>query len=155
MPQHDAQAARLGDVYVFGGGVVSSYDHILRYDPATDRVAAVGRLPSAASDVAVASLGDTAYVVGGYDGASWLDTILAWRPGSAPRVVGRLPVGLRYAAVAAVGCCLLIVGGTTPRGISDAIVSFDPATGSVSRIGSDAQERARTPRLRRSEGGCS
>jgi hypothetical protein len=142
VPQHDAQAARLGRyVYVFGGGEFSSYDHILRYDPATDRVAAAGQLPTAASDVAVASLADTAYVVGGYDGASWLDTILAWRPGSPPRVVGRLPVGLRYAAAAAAGDRLLIVGGTTPSGISDAIFSFDPATGSVSRIGRLPQAR--------------
>ena len=142
VPQHDAQAARLGRfVYVFGGGELSSYDHILRYDPATDRVAAAGKLPTAASDVAVASIGPTAYIVGGYDGASWLDTILAWRPGSSPRVVGRLPVGLRYAAVAAVGDRVLVAGGTTPGGISDAILRFDPATGSVSRIGRLPQAR--------------
>jgi len=134
--QHDAQAARLGrDVYVFGGGVVSSYDHILRYDPATRRATSAGRLPTDASDVAVASVGNTAYVVGGYDGADWLDTIVAWRPGTAPRVVARLPSGLRYAAAAASGDHLLIVGGTTPSGVSDAILSFDPVTRSVSRIG--------------------
>lgn len=135
-PQHDAQAAALGsDVYVFGGGDVSSYSHILRYDPAAGTVSSAGTLPAAASDVAVAAIGQTAYVVGGYDGTHWLDTILAWQPGSSPRVVAHLPFGLRYAAVAAVGGRLIIAGGTTPDGLSDAILSFDPASGSVTRLG--------------------
>lgn len=136
VPQHDAQAARIGAyVYVFGGGEVASFDHILRYDPRTGAVAEVGTLPTAASDVAVAALGQTAYVVGGYDGAHWLDSILAWRPGTPPRLVARLPSGLRYAALAAAADRLIIVGGTTPTGVSDSIFSFDPATGTVKRIG--------------------
>ena len=115
-PQHDAQAATLGtQVYVFGGGVVSSYDHILHYDPATRQVSAAGTLPSAASDVAVTVIGNTAYIVGGYDGAHPLDTILAWHPGAAPRVVGHLPEGLRYAAVATVDGRLIIAGGSRAR----------------------------------------
>src|SRR5256885_6280646 len=40
-----------------------------------------GRLPRPASDVSAAVVGNTAYVVGGYDGAQPLDTIVAWRPG--------------------------------------------------------------------------
>jgi Kelch motif len=137
-PQHDAQAATLGgQVYVFGGGVVSSYDHILHYDPATHQVSTAGTLPSAASDVAVTAIGDTAYVVGGYDGVHPLDTILAWRPGKAPRAIGHLPDGLRYAAVAAVGGKVIIAGGSAgpSESLSDAIYSFDPASGALRRIG--------------------
>ena len=134
--QHDAQAAPIAPyVYVFGGGEFSSYDHILRYDPASGNVTAAGTLPSPASDVAVAAIGDTAYVVGGFDGVHSLDTILAWRPGTAPRIVGRLPAGLRYAAVAAITGRLIIAGGTLPTGVSDAILRFDPLTGAVARIG--------------------
>jgi len=128
-PQHDAQAAVLGGaVYVFGGGVVASYDHILRVDPATGAAAVVGRLPRPQSDVAVATIGDTAYVVGGYDGTAPLDTIVAWRPGTAAaRVVARMPFGLRYPAVAAVDGRLIIAGGTLADGVSDAILTYDPA----------------------------
>lgn len=120
---------------MFGGGQLAQYDHILRYDPATGAVSQVGSLPTPASDVAVASLSGTAYVVGGYDGTNWLDTILAWRPGSSPRVVAHLPFGLRYAAIAPDGGNLIVAGGTTPSGLSDAILSFNPATGRVRRIG--------------------
>jgi N-acetylneuraminic acid mutarotase len=135
--QHDAQGANLeGEVYVFGGGQFSSYDHILRYQPGDDRVSIVGHLPQAASDVAVATIGSTAYIVGGYNGEVALDTILAWQPGSVPRIVGRLPAGLRYAAVAATGSNVIIAGGSTETGTSRAILSFDPATGQVTQIGS-------------------
>jgi len=83
--QHDAQGAEFdGATYVFGGGQFSSYDHILRYDPANGRVSVVGHLPQPASDVAVTSIGNTAYIVGGYNGERALDTILTWH-GSACR----------------------------------------------------------------------
>jgi hypothetical protein len=135
--QHDAQGAYLeGGVYVFGGGQFSSYDHILRYQPADDRVSIVGHLPQPASDVAVATIGSTAYIVGGYNGEVALDTILAWQSGGVPRIVGRLPAGLRYAAVAATGSKVIIAGGSTETGTSRAILSFDPATGQVTQIGS-------------------
>ena len=135
--QHDAQAAALaGKVYVFGGGEFSQYDHILRYDPRVNSVSAAGALPGPASDVAVAGTGGAAYVVGGFDGTNWLDTIVAYRPGSAARVVARLPVALRYAAVTpTANGQVLIVGGSTPTGASDAIYRFDPASGTVRRIG--------------------
>jgi N-acetylneuraminic acid mutarotase len=134
--QHDAQAATLaGDVYVFGGGDFTEYDHILRFDPATDTVSAAGVLPTAASDVAVTQTGETAYIIGGFDGTNWLDTILAWRAGTAVRLVARLPVGLRYAAVTVANGEVLIIGGTTPTGTSDAIYRFDPLTGRVRQIG--------------------
>ncbi len=138
--QHDAQAATLaGQVYVFGGGEFTQYDHILHFDPATDTVSAAGVLPTAASDVAVTQTGGTAYIVGGFDGTNWLDTILAWRAGTTARVVARLPVPLRYAAVTAVNGKILIIGGTTPTSTSDAIYRFDPATGTVLQIGRLAQ----------------
>jgi Kelch motif protein len=136
-PQHDAQAATLGSsVYVFGGGQLSSYDHILRYDPGSGATSQVGTLPSPASDVAVASIDNTAYVIGGYTGTSFLNTIVAWTPNGNARVVAHLPFGLRYAAVATAAGRILIAGGTRTDGLSAAILSFDPSTGSVSSLGS-------------------
>ena len=73
--------------------------------------------------------------MGGYDGTNWINTILAWRPGSPVRVAGQLPVGLRYAAATAVDGQILIIGGSTPTSASDAIYRFDPSTGQVRQIG--------------------
>src|SRR5665213_2963245 len=135
--QHDAQGASLdGDVYVFGGGQFNSYDHIVRYEPGDGRVSVVGHLPRPASDVAVTTIGSTAYIIGGYDGQRALDTILAWRPGTVPVLVGHLPSGLRYAAVAGTTSKVIIAGGSTETGASRAILSFDPSTGRVTQIGS-------------------
>jgi hypothetical protein len=135
-PQHDAQAAMLdGSVFVFGGGQFSSYEHILAYDPAAERVNEAGNLPTPTSDAAVSVIADTAYVVGGYDGQQALDTVVAWRPGERPWLAGRLPYGLRYPAVAAIGGRLLIGGGSRAEAATRAILSFDPATGVVSRVG--------------------
>jgi len=76
-----------------------------------------------------------AYVIGGYDGSSWLNTIVAWSPTGGQRVAGRLPFGLRYAAVAPVGPRLIIAGGTETGSLSDQILSFDTRSGAVARIG--------------------
>ena len=135
---HDAAAVSLGGaVYLFGGGNgPSQLTSITRIDPATGRTSEAGQLPAASSDSAAAAIGDTAYVVGGYTGTRWLDTILAWRPGSPPRVAARLPVALRYAAVTAVDGSLVIAGGSTPAGTaSRAVLAFDPGSGRIRRIG--------------------
>jgi YVTN family beta-propeller protein len=136
--QHDAAAVALGGfVYVFGGGDISQFDHILRVDPHTGAVTQVGRLPHASSDVAAAAVNNEAYVIGGYTGTQWLNTIVAWRPGQPARVAGRLPVPLRYAAATAIEGKVLIAGGSTPAGAaSRAVLLFDPASGRVRKIAS-------------------
>ncbi len=134
-PQHDAQGAFLsGKVYVFGGGYTTELNHILSYDPASDAVAQVGALLAPQSDVAVARSGDDAYVVGGFDGTNYLNTIVAFHPGGAPTVVGHLPIGVRYAAVAVADGGLLIIGGSVPTGASDAVYRFDLSTHQVRRL---------------------
>ena len=138
LPQavHDAAAVPLGGaVYFFGGGDgVAQHDEIQRVAPGP---AIDGRTPARAElDQSAAALAGTAYVVGGFTGTRWLDTIVAWKPGSAARVVGRLPTPLRYAAVAAVDGVVVVAGGSTPAGTaSTAVLAFDPASGRVRRIG--------------------
>ena len=95
-----------------------------------------GRLPAPSSDQSAAAIAGTAYIVGGYTGSRWLDTIVAWRPGSAARVVARLPFAVRYAAVAAVGGRLVIAGGSLEAGTaSDAVLEYSPKSGRVTRVG--------------------
>ena len=98
--------------------------------------AVVGRLPAPSSDQSAAVIGDTAYVVGGYTGTRWLDTIVAWRPGVQPRVVAHLPFALRYAAVAAAGGRLVIAGGSLESGAaSAAVLTYKPGSRGVAKIG--------------------
>jgi YVTN family beta-propeller protein len=135
---HDTAAVLLGDsVYVFGGGTATNTqaDQILRVSIAGGAVAVVGRLPAPSSDQAAAAFEGTAYVVGGYTGRRWLDTIVAWRPGSVAHVVAHLPTALRYAAVAVADGRLIIAGGSLPSGTaSDAVLAYRPG-GRVVRVG--------------------
>ncbi|MBV9533776.1 MAG: hypothetical protein JO321_00010 [Solirubrobacterales bacterium] len=149
-PLHDAAAARVGStVYLFGGGQASSYTAITKIDPHSGRSDAAGWLPQPRSDLAAATVGHTVYLVGGFTGQTPLSTILAWTapaPGGGgsekarsirgqARVAGRLPRPLRYASVAASGGRVVIAGGISTHGVSAQIVTFDPANGRVSRLG--------------------
>ncbi len=136
---HDAAAVRLGGaVYLFGGGTNANTqsDRIVRVPLSGGAGTVIGRLPAPSSDQSAAAIGSTAYVVGGYTGTRWLDTIVAWRPGTSARVVARLPVPLRYAAVTAVAGRLVIAGGSLENGTaSAAVLEYTPALARVRALG--------------------
>jgi YVTN family beta-propeller protein len=137
---HDTAAVRIGRAaYLFGGGTAATTqsDEIVRVPAAGGGpTGVVGRLPAPSSDQAAAAIGGTAYIVGGYTGSRWLDTIVAWRPGSTARVVAHLPFPLRYAAVAVVRKRLVIAGGSLESGrASEAVLEYAPSRAGVRRVG--------------------
>ena len=135
---HDTAAVRIGSaVYLFGGGTNAGTqsDAIVRIPAAGGGATTVGRLPAPSSDQSGAAIGGTAYIVGGYTGSCWLNTIVAWTPGSSARVVAHLPFALRYAAVTAAGGAVVIAGGSLENGTaSSAVLTYTPG-GGVQRIG--------------------
>jgi len=135
---HDTAAVRLaGAVYLFGGGTNANTqsDAIVRVRADGRAASIVGGLPAPSSDQSAAVIGATAYIVGGYTGSRWLDTIVAWRPGSPAHVIAHLPFALRYAAVTAVGRRLVIAGGSLQDGTASAAVLEYTPGGRVKRIG--------------------
>jgi YVTN family beta-propeller protein len=130
---HDSAAARIGSgVYLFGGGTNAGTqsDRIVYIPLGGGATTVVGRLPAPSSDQSAAALGGSAYIVGGYTGARWLNTIVAWKPGFNARVVAHLPFSLRYAAVTAVGRTLVIAGGSLENGsASRAVFAYAPGRG--------------------------
>ncbi len=141
-PLHDAAAVRLGSkVYLFGGGQSASYNTITAVDPRTGRSQPAGRLPQPRSDLRAATVDHTVYLVGGFTGRAPLSSILAWSPaargtsGSSAHTVAHLPQPLRYAAVATAGGRVVIAGGITPQGATAQVLVFDPATHSVTHLG--------------------
>ena len=136
---HDGAAVRIGSkVYEFGGGDgIRQLDQILRVDPTTGAASRVGSLPAPSSDHASTVVAGQAYIVGGYTGRNWLNTIVTWRPGESARVVARLPTPIRYAAVAAAQGKIIVAGGSLPNGTaSRAVYSFDPRGRELRRLGS-------------------
>ena len=133
---HDAAGAIVGQrLLIFGGGSAAGTDAVQAFDLGTHAATVIGHLPRPLSDLASAQIGDTTYLVGGYDGRVPRGEILATHDGRQFTTVGQLPVGLRYPAVAAVAGRLVVAGGETASGLSKAVFSFDPGTRAVTEIG--------------------
>jgi hypothetical protein len=139
-----AAAVTIGDrEYIFGGATGSAVSPtpelgILRYDPLSSNstVPEIAHLPSLNYGLAAAAIGSTVYIVGGYNGKTTLDTIVAWRPGGTATVVASLPVALRYAAVAAVDGRIVIAGGLLANNTtaSRSVYVYNPATHTVTTL---------------------
>jgi hypothetical protein len=66
---HDGAGAMIGGkLFVFGGGTVSGTDVVQAFDPASRSSAVVAHLPVSLSDLSAVTVGNTTYLVGGYDG---------------------------------------------------------------------------------------
>jgi hypothetical protein len=134
-PAHDAAGAVLaGRPYLFGGGdqaELAAVQALRRRGTA----AVLGQLPGPRSDISSVTLGSTAYLVGGYNGTSWVGTVLATSNGKAFTRVATLPVPVRYAAVAGAGQRIWVFGGLTPAGPSRVIQRVNPATGRAAVVG--------------------
>jgi len=129
---HDAAGALLGGkTIVFGGGGTSS---VAIVQQAGGEV--IGALPMVRSDLAAATVGNTAYLVGGYDGTALRREVLATSDGKSFRQVATLPQGVRYPAVAALGGTIYVIGGELASGTSTPdIVALDTATGQARLLG--------------------
>jgi outer membrane protein assembly factor BamB len=141
-PLHDAAAAVLGNqVLVFGGGTETSSDEVQALPvpeggSANPTAGAVGRLPTARSDLSAVTIGRSAYVLGGYDGEAPVGSVLATTDGRSFEEVAALPEPARYMAVATFGGRIYAFGGETASGSgSDAIREVDPGSGSANVIG--------------------
>jgi hypothetical protein len=141
-PLHDAAATVLGNqVLVFGGGTETSSDEVQALPvpeggSANLIAGAVGRLPTARSDLSAVTIGRSAYVLGGYDGQVPVDSVLATTDGRSFEEVATLPEPARYMAVATFGGRIYAFGGEAASGRgSDAIREVDPGSGSARVIG--------------------
>ncbi len=127
-PTHDAGTATIGKTtFVFGGGSPDTVATVQAVATPTVPPAAgttgtvVGQLPQPRSDLAVATVTagrgaratTTAYLVGGYDGTTYLPGVLATSDGTHFTTVARLSVPVRYPAVVAAGGMVYCFGGQT------------------------------------------
>jgi len=129
---HDAAAVAMGSKILLFGGSDPAGTLVQQFDPVSDGVVTIGHLPRVLSDLAATVIGNTAYIVGGFDGMRARPEVLETTDGRSFKVVATLPNGLRYAAVGAVGSKLLIAGGQTQTAnASRGVYLVDPSSGSV------------------------
>ena len=142
-PLHDAAAVTLGErILVFGGGTSTSTDTVQSLQATGGAVASgtvarqVGRLPTIRSDLSAVTIGDRAYVLGGYDGSEPIDSVLETTDGSAFTQVATLPTPARYMAVATLGGVIYAFGGESATGeANDAIQAIDPEAETARVVG--------------------
>ena len=135
VPVHDAGGAMVaGRDLLFGGGSTAVTSAVQDVTPGTPpRV--VSHLPQPRADLVAISAGNTAYILGGYDGAQGSSEILRTRDGRTFVVVGALPVSVRYPAVAlSAGSIWLFGGEHAGKQVGD-VQRFDLATGHASVAG--------------------
>jgi hypothetical protein len=141
-PLHDAAATAVGGrVLVFGGGTETSEDTVQSLPASSSPGAAttatvVGHLPAVRSDLSAVTIGNRAYVLGGYDGTTPDPSVLATTDGTSFSHVADLKVPARYLAAVAVGGRVFAFGGETANGgATDAIQEVDPAHGRARVVG--------------------
>ncbi len=154
-PVHDASAVSLGrTTFVLGGGSPATVATVQSVPspsipPTPNGTGTVaGQLPQPRSDLAVAAtstssgarITTTAYVVGGYDGTTYLPAVLSTTDGTHYTTVAALSVPVRYPAVVADQGLLYAFGGQTATGstattATDDIQVIDPATHRTTVVG--------------------
>lgn len=122
-PTHDAGYSDLGPrAFVFGGGESTPFALVesVALPGATRTTAGVplvtGQLPEPRADCAAATIGDAAYVIGGYNGSTGDATVLMTVNGSSFSPVVTLPVAVRYPAVTVAKGRIYVFGGQAEPG---------------------------------------
>jgi outer membrane protein assembly factor BamB len=133
-PTHDAAAASVpAGNFVFGGGTTSPTASVQQIrTPAAARL--VRALPEPRADATAVTLGNAAYVIGGYGRSGMDDEVLATRTGSIYRPVARLAVPVRYPAAAVLGRKIYVFGGETLHGRSVDVVQVVAPRTRTSRV---------------------
>ncbi len=146
-PVHDAASMTVGrNAFVIGGGSPDTVPTVQSIRLPSVPVGApqagsvAGRLPQPRSDLAVATVGATSYVVGGYDGTAELPGVLATTNGTGYTTVASLPVPVRYPAVVADAGLIYAFGGQTASAgtattATDDIQMIDPSAHRATVIG--------------------
>jgi hypothetical protein len=128
-PVHDATGVLLHRTpLVIAGGNTTTVDAVQRIGP-DDSARVIGHLPQPRSDLVAASVGQSAYVLGGFDGSTSLSAVLRTDDGTRFTQVARLPITVRYPAVAALGDRLLVFGGEHNGIVIDDVQQIDLSTG--------------------------
>lgn len=133
---HDVAGGQYaGAPAIYGGGNATEQSVVQQYRGGAWRVAA--HMPTTRSDLSVAVVGSTTYVLGGYDGAGVPTQVLAQSGSGSLRPAGQLAEGVRYAASAVVGTSIYLFGGEVSGAELGVVQRYDTvshATSVVARL---------------------
>lgn len=140
-PVHDASGATIGTTsFVFGGGAATESASVqaVTVDAANKAsVSVVALMPAKRADSATVSVSDQVVVVGGFDGAHWVPSVLSTTDGKAFTTLAQLPTPVRYPAVAALNDKVYVIGGEVAPNEADttAVQMIDLQTHAITPAG--------------------
>lgn len=114
-----------GEPAIYGGGNGSEQSIVQQFHGGAWRV--IDHMPTTRSDLSVATVGSTTYVLGGYDGSGVPTQVLA-QSGTGLKPAGDLVEGVRYAASVVVGSSIYLFGGEVSGAELSAVQRYDTVT---------------------------
>lgn len=111
---------------IYGGGNATEQSIVQQFRGGLWRV--VAHMPTTRSDLSVATVGSTTYVLGGYDGTGVPTQVLAQSGAGTLRPAGHLAEGVRYAASAVVGTSVYLLGGEVSGAELGVVQRYDTVT---------------------------
>ena len=115
-----------GEPAIYGGGNASEQSTVQQFRGGVWRV--VDHMPTTRSDLSVATVGSTTYVLGGYDGTGVPTQVLAQSGSGGLKPAGQLVEGIRYAATAVVGTSIYLFGGEVSGAELGIVQRYDTVT---------------------------
>lgn len=130
---HDVAGGQYaGAPAIYGGGNATEQSIVQQFRGGAWRV--VDHMPTTRSDLSVAVVGSTTYVLGGYDGTGVPTQVLAQSGGGRLGPAGHLAQGVRYAASAVVGTSIYLFGGEVSGAELGVVQRYDTVTHTTSVV---------------------
>lgn len=130
---HDVAGGLFGGLpATYGGGNSSEQSVVQQLSGGVWRQAA--HLPTTRSDLSVAVVSGTTYVLGGYDGSGTPTEVIAQSGSGGLRPAGHLVDGVRYAASAVAGTSIYLFGGEVSGAELGVVQRYDTRTGKTTVV---------------------
>lgn len=118
VPVHDTSSAIInGNMEIFGGGSANSVNSVQSM-PASSLAgfSTTSTLPDLRSDSTAVSIGNTSYIIGGYNGVQADPQVLETTDGKVFNSIGDLPIPVRYTTAAYINGLIYVFGGMAING---------------------------------------
>jgi hypothetical protein len=131
----DSGGSLLGGRPVVFGGRTGASTATVQAVTGPGTASMLGPLPQPRSDLAAVTVHGIAYLIGGYDGASYTYSVITTRDGTHFSTLTKLPVPVRCPAVAAIGDQIWVFGGQTEAGLTNVVQQIDVSRGTARVVG--------------------
>ena len=112
------------------------FDEIFKIQPERKKMRTVAELPTPRYGIGIAAVGESIYMLGGFDGKECFDDLLVFNVATGEMdTIARLPEGRAFGGAARVGDAIYYVGGWNGGEVLDEIVEYTINDGAFRQVG--------------------